>query len=65
MAWFFFSHVTVPNLSTAMFYYQTEVLKLEASFLGTSRVVGWCGLLLGTFVFNRYLKGLRLRIILL
>ncbi|KAJ6727920.1 FOLATE-BIOPTERIN TRANSPORTER 4-RELATED [Salix koriyanagi] len=29
------------NLSTVMFYYQTEVLNLDASFLGTARVVGW------------------------
>ncbi|OMP04448.1 Biopterin transport-related protein BT1 [Corchorus olitorius] len=41
MAWFFLAHVTVPNLSTVMFYYQTEFLKLEASFLGTARVIGW------------------------
>lgn len=65
MGWFFFSHVTVPNLSTAMFYYQTEALHLDASFLGTARVMGWCGLMFGTFVYNRYLKRLRLRKILL
>ncbi|CAA6656571.1 unnamed protein product [Spirodela intermedia] len=65
MAWFFFSHVTVPNLSTAIFYYQTEALHLDASFLGTARVMGWCGLMFGTFMYNRYLKRLRLRKILL
>ncbi|BBH01957.1 Major facilitator superfamily protein, partial [Prunus dulcis] len=41
MAWFFLAHVSIPNLSTVMFYYQTEFLSLEASFLGTARVVGW------------------------
>ncbi|KAG6385557.1 hypothetical protein SASPL_154393 [Salvia splendens] len=65
MAWFFLAHVTVPNLSTIMFYYQTEVLKLEASFLGTTRVIGWLGLMLGTFIYNRYLKKMKLRRILL
>ncbi|KAK6132934.1 hypothetical protein DH2020_033318 [Rehmannia glutinosa] len=65
MTWFFLAHVTVPNLSTVMFYYQTETLKLEASFLGTARVVGWLGLMLGTVIYNRYLKKLKLRRILL
>ncbi|KAK1308169.1 putative folate-biopterin transporter 4 [Acorus calamus] len=65
MAWFFFAHITVPNLSTAMFYYQTEVLHLEASFLGTVRVVGWFGLMLGTYIYNRHLKQMRLRRILM
>ncbi|KAK6132890.1 hypothetical protein DH2020_033370 [Rehmannia glutinosa] len=65
MTWFFLAHVTVPNLSTVMFYYQTETLKLEASFLGTARVVGWLGLMLGTVIYNRYLKKMKLRRILL
>ncbi|XVE50601.1 hypothetical protein DITRI_Ditri01bG0176300 [Diplodiscus trichospermus] len=65
MAWFFLAHVTVPNLSTVMFYYQTEFLKLEASFLGTARVVGWLGLMIGTFTYNQYLKKMRLRRILM
>eukprot|EP00268_Persea_americana_P053149 TRINITY_DN5996_c0_g2_i4.p1 TRINITY_DN5996_c0_g2~~TRINITY_DN5996_c0_g2_i4.p1 ORF type:complete len:516 (+),score=71.52 TRINITY_DN5996_c0_g2_i4:199-1746(+) len=61
MAWFFIAHITIPNLSTAMFYYQTEFLHLEASFLGTARVVGWCGLMLGTLTYNRYLRHMKLR----
>ncbi|KAH6764194.1 Major facilitator superfamily protein [Perilla frutescens var. frutescens] len=65
MTWFFLAHVTVPNISTIMFYYQTEILKLEASFLGTTRVIGWLGLMLGTFIYNRYLKKMKLRRILL
>ncbi|KZV33488.1 transporter [Dorcoceras hygrometricum] len=65
MIWFFLANVTVPNLSTVMFYYQTETLKLEASFLGTVRVVGWFGLMLGTFIYSRYLKKMKLRRILL
>ncbi|XP_010545215.1 PREDICTED: probable folate-biopterin transporter 4 [Tarenaya hassleriana] len=61
MTWFFIAHVTFPNLSTVMFYYQTEVLKLDASFLGSARVVGWLGLMLGTFIYNRYLTKMKLR----
>ncbi|KAI3685789.1 hypothetical protein L6452_35047 [Arctium lappa] len=65
MAWFFLAQVTIPNLSTVMFYYQTEVLNLEASFLGTARVIGWIGLMLGTFIYNRFLKKMKLRKILM
>lgn len=65
MTWFFLAHVTVPNLSTVMFYYQTESLNLEASFLGTARVVAWLGLMLGTFIYNKYFKTMKLRRILL
>ncbi|CAM9003865.1 unnamed protein product [Rhodiola kirilowii] len=62
MAWFFLALVTIPNLSTIMFYYQTEFLKLDPAFLGTARVVSWVGLMIGTFLYNRYLKKLKLRI---
>ncbi|CAJ1964211.1 unnamed protein product [Sphenostylis stenocarpa] len=65
MSWFFLAHITIPNLSTVIFYYETEVLKLEASFLGTARVVGWLGLMLGTFIYNRHLKYMTLRKILM
>ncbi|KAI4366148.1 hypothetical protein MLD38_022065 [Melastoma candidum] len=65
MAWFFLAHIAVPNLSTVMFYYQTEDLKLDAAFLGTSRVIGWIGLMIGTFIYNRFFKMMKLRTILL
>ncbi|POO00388.1 Folate-biopterin transporter [Trema orientale] len=65
MAWFFLAHITVPNLSTVMFYYQTEFLNLDASFLGTARVIGWLGLMFGTFAYNRYLKTMKLQRILM
>ncbi|KAI3806687.1 hypothetical protein L1987_22601 [Smallanthus sonchifolius] len=65
MAWFFLAQVTMPNLSTVMFYYQTEVLNLEASFLGTTRVIGWISLMVGTFIYNRFLKKMKLRRILM
>lgn len=65
MAWFFLAHVTVPNLSTMMFFYQTEFLKLEASFLGTTRVVGWLSLMFGTYIYNRHLQKMKLRRILM
>ncbi|XP_047341856.1 probable folate-biopterin transporter 4 [Impatiens glandulifera] len=65
MTWFMIANVAIPNLSTVMFYYQTEYLNLEASFLGTARVAGWLGLMLGTFVYNRFLKNMKLRKILM
>nr|KAJ0190190.1 hypothetical protein LSAT_V11C800416030 [Lactuca sativa] len=61
MGWFFLSQVTTPNPSTVKFYYQTEVLNLEPSLLGTSCVIGWMGLLFGTFIYNRFLKKIKLR----
>ncbi|PIA62346.1 hypothetical protein AQUCO_00200381v1 [Aquilegia coerulea] len=61
MAWFFLAQIIVPNLSTVMFYYHTEFLHLEPSFLATARVVGWIGLMIGTFMYNRYLKHMKLR----
>ncbi|KAK9269584.1 hypothetical protein L1049_001360 [Liquidambar formosana] len=65
MGWFFLARVTIPNLSSVMFYYQTEFLNLEASFLGMARVVGWIGFMLGTFIYNQYLKNIKFRRILL
>lgn len=61
MAWFFLAHITFPNISTVMFYYQTEFLNLDASFLGNVRVIGWLGLILGTSVYNKYLKRKKLQ----
>ncbi|KAH9328292.1 hypothetical protein KI387_000400, partial [Taxus chinensis] len=61
MLWFFLAQVTIPNISTVMFYYQTDFLHLDASFLGAARVVGWGGLMLGTFIYNHYLKHVPLR----
>lgn len=61
MLWFFLAQVTIPNISTVMFYYQTDFLHLDASFLGAARVVGWGGLMLGTFIYNHYLKRVPLR----
>ncbi|XP_056682862.1 probable folate-biopterin transporter 4 isoform X2 [Spinacia oleracea] len=61
MAWFFLALITFPNISTVMFYYQTEFLNLDASFLGNVRVVGWLGLMLGTSVYNKFLKRKKLQ----
>ncbi|KAI4306079.1 hypothetical protein L6164_029388 [Bauhinia variegata] len=65
MSWFFLAQALIPNLSTVLFYFNTEVLKLEASFLGNVRVVGWLGLMLGTFIYNRHLKYMNLRRVLM
>ncbi|KAH7277395.1 hypothetical protein KP509_39G048900 [Ceratopteris richardii] len=61
MLWFFLAQVMVPSLSTIMFYYQTDHLLLDASFLGTTRLVGWGALMLGTFIYNQCLKAMQLR----
>lgn len=61
MLWFFLAQVSVPSLSSIMFYYQTNHLHLDASFLGTSRLAGWGALMLGTFIYNQYLKNTQLR----
>lgn len=61
MVWFFLAQICVPSLSTIMFYYQTNHLQLDASFLGMSRLIGWGALILGTFVYNHYLKNVQLR----
>ncbi|CAN6452251.1 unnamed protein product [Victoria cruziana] len=65
MTWFFIARVTVPNISILMFYYQTEFLQMDSSFVGTTRVVGWCGLMLGSFIYSRFLKHIKLRRILM
>ncbi|XP_020598623.1 probable folate-biopterin transporter 4 isoform X2 [Phalaenopsis equestris] len=43
----------------------TEVLHLGASFLGASRVIGWFGLMIGTYIYNQHLKRMKLRKILM
>lgn len=65
LLWFFMSLATVPSLQTMMFYYQTNFLQLDPEFLGTSRVVGWAGLMAGTLVYNSYLKRVPLRTVFL
>ncbi|KAL8205644.1 hypothetical protein R6Q57_009195 [Mikania cordata] len=65
MVWFFLAQATIPDLSKVMFYYQTEVLNLEAFYLGTARVIGWTGLMFGTLTYNRFFKKMKLRKILI
>ncbi|TXG67611.1 hypothetical protein EZV62_008886 [Acer yangbiense] len=48
-------HVLLPD----------RILEFGTSFLGTARVVGWAGLMLGTYAYNRYLKKIKLRKILM
>ncbi|KAG9454082.1 hypothetical protein H6P81_006986 [Aristolochia fimbriata] len=64
MAWFFLARISIPNLSTVMFYHQTEFLHLDPSFLAYVRVLGWFSLMFGTFIYNRFLKNMSLRRIL-
>eukprot|EP00850_Spirogloea_muscicola_P013859 SM000096S24888 [mRNA] locus=s96:317224:320327:- [translate_table: standard] len=61
LLWFMASSACIPSLGTMMFYFQTNHLKLDAHFLGSARVVGWAGLMLGTILYNRHLKKVSLR----
>eukprot|EP00271_Cylindrocystis_brebissonii_P009292 TRINITY_DN2400_c0_g1_i1.p1 TRINITY_DN2400_c0_g1~~TRINITY_DN2400_c0_g1_i1.p1 ORF type:complete len:935 (-),score=190.87 TRINITY_DN2400_c0_g1_i1:791-3595(-) len=63
LIWFMLSCAVIPSQTTVMFYYQTNFLHLDPDFLGTSRVVGWGGLLVGTVLYTRFLKRVRLRVL--
>jgi hypothetical protein len=61
LLWFMISCASTPSLQTTMFYYQTDFLQLDAAVLGNARVIGWLGLMLGTVIYNAYLKNYPLR----
>eukprot|EP00897_Mesotaenium_endlicherianum_P010963 jgi/Mesen1/9896/ME000070S09174 len=63
LLWFMLSCACIPSLGTMMFYYHTDHLRLDPAFLGTSRVVGWAGLMGGTLLYTARLKAVRLRTI--
>lgn len=64
MLWFLSSYAVIPGIGGAIFFFQTEHLGLEASSLGIARLVGQCGLLFGSMLYNKALKGVPLRSIL-
>lgn len=64
MLWFLSSYAVIPGIGGAIFFFQTEHLGLEASSLGVARLVGQSGLLLGSMLYNKALKGVPLRSIL-
>jgi folate/biopterin transporter len=64
LLWFLSSYAVIPGIGGAIFFFQTEHLGLEASALGVARLVGQSGLLLGSMLYNKALKGVPLRRIL-
>lgn len=64
LLWFLSSYAVIPGIGGAIFFFQTEHLGLEASALGVARLVGQSGLLFGSMLYNKALKGVPLRKIL-
>lgn len=61
LAWFMASYAIIPTLAGTMFFYQTQHLKIDPSIVGLSKVMGQVGLMGGSAVYSRYLKGMPLR----
>lgn len=61
MVWAVVSISMVPLLSGSVFCYQTQVLNLDPSVIGMSKVIGQVMLLCLTVVYDRYLKTLPMR----
>lgn len=61
LLWFLSSYAVIPGLGSALFYYQTQYLRLGASVLGLARVVGQVGLFLGSMLYNKSLKNVPIR----
>ncbi|XP_010475118.1 PREDICTED: probable folate-biopterin transporter 8, chloroplastic isoform X1 [Camelina sativa] len=61
LIWAAVSIAMVPLLSGSVFCYQTQVLNLEPSVIGSSKVIGQMMLLGLTVVYDRYLKTLPMR----
>ncbi|KAK9814565.1 hypothetical protein WJX72_007902 [[Myrmecia] bisecta] len=54
-----------PSTASAMFYFYTEKLHFSPDFLGTVRVLEGAGQMLGVWLFNRFLRTIALRRLLL
>ncbi|KFK31065.1 hypothetical protein AALP_AA6G063900 [Arabis alpina] len=61
LTWIVASIAIVPLLSGSVFCYQTQVLNLDPSVIGMSKVIGQLMLLCFTVVYDRYLKTLPMR----
>ncbi|KAI3973088.1 hypothetical protein MKX01_019746 [Papaver californicum] len=61
LCWIVASILVVPILSGTVFCYQTQCLKLDASVIGMSKVVGQLMLLLATVFYDRYWKRIPIR----
>jgi MFS family permease len=54
--WFTVSYAVIPFLLGTMFFYQTEVLRLDSSVIGLSKVFGQVALLAWSMSYNKYFK---------
>ncbi|KAL2461163.1 putative folate-biopterin transporter 7 [Abeliophyllum distichum] len=54
--WFAMSYAVIPALTGTMFFYQTQHLEIESSLLGMSKVFGQAAMLLWGVIYNRHLK---------
>lgn len=61
VAWFAASIGMTPLLTGTMFFYHTQHLKINPHILALAKVVGQMSLLLGSFIYNRFLKKVPLR----
>lgn len=54
--WFSLSYAAIPFLLGTMFFYQTEVLRLDSSVIGLSKVFGQVTLLAWSVAYKKYFK---------
>jgi len=59
--WFTVSYAVIPFLLGTMFFYQTEVLRLDSSVIGLSKVFGQVALLAWSMSYNKYFKTMSAR----
>jgi len=59
--WFSVSYAVIPFLLGTMFFYQTEVLRLDSSVIGLSKVFGQVALLAWSMAYNKCFKAMPAR----
>ncbi|XP_072986712.1 probable folate-biopterin transporter 7 isoform X1 [Typha latifolia] len=57
IVWFSASYALVPLLTSTMFFYQTQHLKLDSSVVGLSKVFGQAALLAWSVAYDKYFEG--------
>ncbi|MCO5609879.1 hypothetical protein L7F22_064112 [Adiantum nelumboides] len=61
LSWFMASYAMIPTLAGTMFFFQTQHLKIDPSVVGMAKVMGQVGLMGGSALYSKYLKGVPLR----
>jgi hypothetical protein len=61
IVWFSVSYAVIPFLLGTMFFYQTEVLRLDSSVIGLSKVFGQVALLAWSMAYNKCFKAMPAR----